>query len=33
MTQAGSLYLFANDLKSKYGNNRGSLTVEVTRVD
>lgn len=26
------LYAFANDLKSKYGNNRGQLSVTVTRV-
>lgn len=30
---AGDLYLFANDLRSLYGNNSGSLTVTVTRTE
>lgn len=29
---SGELYAFANDLKSKYGNNRGSITVKVKRI-
>ena len=29
--QAGELMFFANDLKSKYGNNSGSLRVEIKR--
>jgi len=31
--QAGVLYAFANDLVSKYGNNRGSIRVTVERVE
>ena len=30
--QSGPLYFFANDLNKKYGNNRGSIEVTVTRV-
>ena len=29
----GELFVFANDLHSKYGNNRGSITVTVERVE
>ena len=29
---SGELHAFANDLHSKYGNNRGSITVTVKRV-
>lgn len=31
-THAGELMFFANDLKSKYGNNSGSLRVEIIRI-
>ncbi len=30
--QDAELYLFANDLKKKYGNNKGNLSVSITRV-
>jgi hypothetical protein len=30
--RTADLYAFANDLKSKYGNNEGKLTVTVTRI-
>lgn len=29
---AGELYAFANDLKSKYGNNRGNVAIKVKRI-
>jgi hypothetical protein len=29
---AGEIHMFANDLKSKYGNNRGSVAISVKRV-
>jgi len=28
----GYLYLFANDLKQKYGNNEGAIVVTITRI-